>query len=194
MSLRIIGGAFRNRPIRSPKGEQTRPTLAITRKAVFDILQSKIEESSFLDIFAGSGAMGLEALSRGASFSTFIDRHPHAIRCIEENLHLLEVEDRGTVLPLDALTALKKCAAREKSFDIVYIDPPYQEKKTKGNLLVDILQYLDESPLVPVGGIIFAEEAVPGHLLTNPIPWRRLILANSRTFSRSVLHQFWVET
>ena len=94
MGLRILGGTFRNRLLKSPKGEQTRPTLAVMRKSVFDILQTQIEGAAFLDLYAGSGAMGLEALSRGASHATFVDANRFALSCIEDNICLLKVENQ----------------------------------------------------------------------------------------------------
>ena len=94
MSLRIIAGEFRNRLLKSPKSLQTRPTLAILRKAVFDILQPYIHQAHFLDLFAGSGLMGIEALSRGASHTTFVDNDRNAIRCIRENISLLNLQKR----------------------------------------------------------------------------------------------------
>ena len=91
MTLRIIGGKFKGRLIKTPKGEKTRPTSAILRKAVFDICQNQITDARFLDLFAGSGAMGLEALSRGASHATFVERDKHSVSCLKENLALLNL-------------------------------------------------------------------------------------------------------
>ena len=92
MTLRVLGGKFRGRLLQSPRGSQTRPTTSMLRKAVFDILQNSIEDFRFLDLFAGSGAMGIEALSRGAKHATFVESHKDALRCINANLATLKLE------------------------------------------------------------------------------------------------------
>ncbi len=186
MSLRIIGGSFRNRPIHSPKGDQTRPTLAVLRKAVFDILQDAIIDVHFLDVFAGSGAMGLEAISRGAAQASFIENNRLALRCIESNIQQLGVKDQTRIYSADAVQTLKKLAKTGPRFDIVYIDPPYEDN-IKEQLLSELLLFLDTHPLLNPGGTLFLEEAVPATSLPQT---DSLQFLNSRTFSRSVLHQF----
>ncbi len=189
MSLKIIGGKFRNRALKTPKGEQTRPTLAVMRKAVFDILQSQIDDADFLDLYAGSGAMGLEALSRGAHHATFVEANRHAFRCIEENTRLLEVQGQCTLYSYDVLLALKKMAKEGRRFDIVYVDPPYQPA-AKLQLLQQILLFFDTHPLLNAGGKLFLEEAVPPTLDIEALPLSELAHVDTRTFSRSTLHQF----
>ena len=107
-SLHVIGGSLRNRSLKTPKGDQTRPTTAILRKAVFDIVRPYIEGATFLDLFAGSGAMGIEALSCGASHATFIDQNRSAIQCIRENLQSLKIENKATVIQGSAVSILKR--------------------------------------------------------------------------------------
>ena len=187
MSLRIIGGSFRNRPLQSPKGEKTRPTLAVMRKAVFDILQNQVEGALFLDLFAGSGAMGLEALSRGAEHATFVESDRSALHCIEENIQTLKVELKCSVLRYDCLLALKKLAKGKHRFDIVYTDPPYA---AAANLLKEILLFFDGNDLLNKGGVLFLEEAVPPTLKPENFSLKQLHYINSRSFSRSTLHQF----
>lgn len=183
MSLRILGGIFRNRLLKSPKGEQTRPTLAVMRKSVFDILQTQIEGAAFLDLYAGSGAMGLEALSRGASHATFVDANRFALSCIEENIRLLKVEDQATVIGYDCLQALKKLAKKGLSFDIVYVDPPYA-----AGLIKEILEFFDTHPLLKPQGRLFLEESAPASLKIESL--KTLYHVDTRVFSRSALHQF----
>jgi 16S rRNA (guanine966-N2)-methyltransferase len=187
MSFRIIGGSFRNRPLKSPKGEKTRPTLAVMRKAVFDILQSQVEDAQFLDLFAGSGAVGLEALSRGAEHATFVESDRSALRCIEENIHTLKVELKSSVLGYDCLLALKKLAKGKLRFDIVYVDPPYA---AAANLLKEVLLFFDGNEILNKGGVLFLEEAMPPTLTPKNLPLANLRYIDSRTFSRSTLHQF----
>ena len=122
MTLRIFAGQFKGRILKSPNSSTTRPTQGIVRQAVFNICQELVEGCRFLDLFAGSGAMGLEALSRGAAHATFIEKERHAAGCIKENLQLLNVAERGQIFPIDALAALSKI---KEPFDIIYIDPPY---------------------------------------------------------------------
>ena len=145
MSLRIIGGTFRNRPIKSPKGDRTRPTSAMMRKAVFDICQPFIEDAAFLDLFAGSGAMGIEAISRGASHATFVDKDKHALDCILTNLKDLDIEAQCTVIAGAVPQAFKRL---KNPFDIVYIDPPYGQVE-----ISPILIYFDKQDLLNPGAI-----------------------------------------
>lgn len=189
MSLKIIGGLFKGRPLKTPKGEKTRPTLAIMRKAVFDILQTEIEEAAFLDLYAGSGAMGLEALSRGAKHATFVEANRNAFSCIEENTRLLKVQDQCTLLSYDVLLALKKLAKEKRSYDCIYVDPPYAPG-AKLRLLEEILLFFDTHPLVHLNGNLFLEEASPCILDVKQLKLGTLCHVGTRTFSRSTLHQF----
>jgi 16S rRNA (guanine966-N2)-methyltransferase len=189
MTLRIIGGDFRSRLLKSPKGEKTRPTLAVMRKSVFDILQSQIEGAHFLDLYAGSGAMGLEALSRGASHATFVETDRNALRCIEENAKALKVQDKIAILNYDCLAALKRLEKSNRQFDIIYADPPYATGAQRG-LLTELLQHFDAHPLLRKGGTLFLEEAAPPLLKPEALSFATLCHINTRTFSRSVLHQF----
>lgn len=189
MTLRIIGGAFRNRPLKSPKGDQTRPTLAVMRKAVFDILQNQIEGARFLDLYAGTGAMGLEALSRGALHATFIETNRLALHCMEENFANLNVASQCTLMGYDCLLALKKLIKENQRFDIAYADPPYAAASHL-NLLQEILTVFDSHPLLSNGGILFLEEATPPTLNPEALSFMHLRHVDTRRFSRSALHQF----
>lgn len=120
--LKITGGQFRGRVLKAPKGEKTRPTSSMVRQRLFDILAGSVEGASVLDLFAGSGSLGIEALSRGAYEATFVERDRNALRCLEENLRSLQVE--ANVLRHDVLAALKKLAAQQQ-FDLIFMDPPY---------------------------------------------------------------------
>lgn len=193
MSLRIIGGSFRNRPLKSPKAEQTRPTLAVMRKAVFDILQNRIEGARFLDLYAGTGAMGLEALSRGASHATFVETNRLALHCIEENFRNLKVESQSTLMGYDCFLALKKLVKENQHFDIAYADPPYAAV-SRLNLLQEILTFFDHHPLLNKEGTLFLEEAAPPTLKPETLPLIHLQHIDTRIFSRSALHQFRVSS
>jgi 16S rRNA (guanine966-N2)-methyltransferase len=117
--VRIIAGTHRGHRIEAPPGRGTRPTSDRVRENVFNILGS-VEGGAVLDLYAGSGAMGLEALSRGAEHVVFVERDPDAVRAIERNLDRLRL--RATVLRQDALAVL---AAESRKYDLVFVDPPY---------------------------------------------------------------------
>lgn len=148
MSLRIIAGAFKGRPIKAPKTDSTRPTQGMLREAVFNICQNEIEGAAFLDLFAGSGAMAFEALSRGAASVVMIEQNKQAILCIKENSKTFQVEDRSQILNMDAFRAIKEMTKQGLLFDLVYVDPPY-------DMAVD-LDLL--APIVKKSGQIFLEE------------------------------------
>lgn len=127
--MRIIAGTYRSRILKSLKGLALRPTSDYMRETVFNVLGPSVEGSRFLDIFAGTGAIGIEALSRGALEAVFIEDHAPAVTLIRKNLEALGIRSGAMVLPLDAAKALDKLQARHKSqdagFDFVYVDPPY---------------------------------------------------------------------
>jgi 16S rRNA (guanine(966)-N(2))-methyltransferase RsmD len=118
--MRIIAGEFRSRRIRTPPGEATRPTPDRLRESLFNVLQHRIEGTVFVDAHAGSGAVGLEALSRGARQVIFIERNRAAIRVIRENLHTLNAAARARIIHGSAAAYLGSQQA-----DIVFLDPPY---------------------------------------------------------------------
>lgn len=154
MKLRIIAGNYKGRYIDAPRGQETRPTSERLRETVFNICAPRIENAHFLDLFAGSGAMGIEALSRGAKRATFIDHHRNAITAIRKNLETLEIKEETLVLESDALKALN--LYQGPPFDILYIDPPYAKAP---HLLKDLFQLLDLRPtLYKPGAWIFIEE------------------------------------
>jgi 16S rRNA (guanine966-N2)-methyltransferase len=122
--MRVIAGEFRSRRLRSIPGDATRPTPDRLRETLFDILQTRIEGTTFLDAYAGTGAVGIEALSRGASHAFFLERNRAAVQAIRENLAALKIEPRGTVVAGPVLLALPKYAAH-----IVFLDPPYDQER-----------------------------------------------------------------
>ena len=123
--MRIIAGRFGSRRIEAPKGVDTRPTLDQTRESMFNVLQGEPEGARVLDLFAGSGALGLEALSRGAVFSVFCDMNREAVKALRANIAALGVGDETRVLAEDCLTALDRLAREKDRFDLIFLDPPY---------------------------------------------------------------------
>jgi len=120
--MRIVGGNLGGRVLRAPRGAATRPTSEKVREAIFNILGS-VEGAHVLDLFAGCGALGIEALSRGAAHATFVDAGPPAIAAIRANLRELGLEGRAAVLPMDAVAAARRPPAAP--WRIVFVDPPY---------------------------------------------------------------------
>lgn len=151
--MKVTGGSLKSRVLLTPSSAVTRPTSERLRQTVFDILQSTIEAADFLDIFAGSGAMGIEALSRGAKHATFMENHPSALRCLRQNLAQLGLESQATVLHFDARTSLRKLIEKKSSFDFIYIDPPY----LKHHLQKQVLLLIDDSNLLKTDGTLFME-------------------------------------
>src|ERR1700674_4015595 len=119
--MRIIGGEFRSRVLKSLPGLDVRPTPDRLREALFNVLAPRIAGTTFADLYAGTGAVGIEALSRGASKAIFVEQSHSAARVIRENLHALEIGNRAEVLHGRATAMLSKVQA-----DIVFLDPPYR--------------------------------------------------------------------
>lgn len=121
--MRIIAGEARSRTIEAPAGRDTRPTLDRVRENLFNILQQQVRGARVLDLFSGSGALALEALSRGAKSAVMVDVDPAAIRCIRANTEKLRYTDRAQILHCDWRQALSRLTGQQ--FDLVLLDPPY---------------------------------------------------------------------
>ncbi|GAB4234322.1 MAG: 16S rRNA (guanine(966)-N(2))-methyltransferase RsmD [Chlamydiales bacterium] len=176
--MRIISGKFRNRQILTPKGLEVRPSADRLRESLFNICQNFIESSRFLDLYAGSGAIGIEALSRGA-IPTFVDLQKESISCIKKNLDSLGVSFDYKVMQMDAMQALKFFERNGVDFDIIFIDPPY----SKGNY-EDLLCYIAESSVLKNSGHVFLETASEAHF---NIP-AFFILNSTRRIGRASLY------
>ena len=122
--MRVIAGRLGGRKLVAPPGDATRPTADRVREALFSVL-ADLEGARVLDLFAGTGALGVEALSRGAMHATFVEQARPALRALRQNLHTLGIEDATTVLPIPVERALKSAPWELESFDLVFIDPPY---------------------------------------------------------------------
>lgn len=150
--MRITGGFLKNQGLKTPKGTSTRPTSEKLRQAVFNICQHHIENIEFLDLFAGSGAMGIEALSRGAKQATFIEKSIPALKILRENLLNLDLSPLATVLSGDVLVLLNKL--KGKMFGLIYVDPPYEK-----GLAVKTVVMIDNLKLLHPGGLLLVEES-----------------------------------
>lgn len=187
----IIGGTFKHHRLITPKGNQTRPTASKLRQALFNICQNFIEDARFLDLFAGSGAMGLEALSRGACTATFVDASKEAIRCIKHNIAHLKVEQTCEVFCGQVPTLLKFLEKQHKKYDLIYADPPYNTRiEFAGQTLLYseyVVNYVDASALLVPGGTLFIEEDARFPPQSTPLT---LALKDSRKFGHSLLQTY----
>lgn len=150
--LRVIGGELRGRRLRALPGIQVRPTGDRVREALFDILGSRVSGIAFLDAYAGTGAVGVEALSRGASSATFIEKEHAAVTLLRQNLDHAGVARRTRVVARDLAAAVRTLEADDARFDIVYLDPPYE-----GGELDRALRLIGTSRLLGEGGLVVAE-------------------------------------
>ncbi|KPJ55020.1 MAG: hypothetical protein AMS16_04425, partial [Planctomycetes bacterium DG_58] len=128
--MRITGGSRRGRALKTLSGREIRPTSDKVREALFDILGPRVTGAAVLDLFAGSGSLGLEALSRGAERVTFVEKSPRAIAVIRDNVEELGFEDLAAVNRLDLLARPGGLARLDGPFDIVFVDPPYRLTRT----------------------------------------------------------------
>jgi len=182
--MRIITGKFKNREILAPEGLSTRPTSARLREALFNICQMYIEDADFLDLFAGSGAMGIEAISRGASNSTFVDEDAICVRLIEKNVANLGIQDQARVCQRDVFEQLKQM---NRQFDIIYADPPYDREWNGIPYSDEVIRLVVEGKLLKEGGVLFIEDS--SSYQPNLSDISGLILKRSKKFGRSTLHQ-----
>jgi 16S rRNA (guanine966-N2)-methyltransferase len=180
--IRIITGEFKNRLIVTPKGGQTRPTTSQVRGALFNICQLTIGQARFLDLYAGSGAMGLEALSRGAKTATFVENDKEAIRCIRQNLNTFHIENRALVYPGEVFPFLEKEKKNGKQYDIIYADPPYGQGETE-----KLLTLIDHSSLLAQEGFLFIEESTS---LAEDLPLTTLAWDSTRRYGKTFLQTY----
>ena len=153
--MRVIAGSARGRKLSAPKSMRVRPTADRVKESLFSILLSRLGEFDgmrVLDIFAGTGNLGIEALSRGASFAVFVDSHPESAEVIRKNLETAQFTDSAKVVLQDAAAALKWLSRGEAPLHLIFLDPPYHEGHT-----TRVLELLSESPLVDAGTTIVAE-------------------------------------
>lgn len=180
MTLRITGGALRGRPLQCPPGEGVRPTGARVREALFSILGQRLDGRRVLDLFAGTGALGVEAGSRGASAVVFVERSTEHLPSLRTNVSLLG--DRGRVEVGDAFGALSALAARGEQFELVFLDPPYRQALADRALL-----QLAGTPSVLATDAVVLVETARGEPVAVPAGLR---LDGTRHYGDTALHLF----
>jgi 16S rRNA (guanine966-N2)-methyltransferase len=162
--VRVIAGKFGSRRLKTPKTLRVRPTSDRLRETLFNILGPAVEDSLFVDVYAGTGAVGIEAISRGAREVIWIESHAKTAQLICENLKSLQILSGVEVIEHPALRALERLAARHLMADFIFLDPPYD--KTEEHSLV--LDFLDSSHLVAPLGMVIVEHRkkmeLPGRL------------------------------
>ena len=184
--MRIIAGKYRHRELKSPKGSATRPTSSRLREALFNIIQQQITGAHFIDLFAGSGAMGIEALSRGAAHTTFVDNHKLAIQCIRDNLSAVGAAQQTTLLPLAITQALPLLI--QHPADIIYIDPPYHLMIEQQPAALYLLNWFGSYPALNDNGMLFIEQSA--HIKGIANTFGTLTLQQQRRYGSSSLYLF----
>ena len=147
--MRVIAGTARSLPLKTPEGMDTRPTTDRIKETLFNILQTRIPECVFVDMFSGSGGIGIEALSRGARKAYFMENAPKSIACIQENLEFTKFTDRAVLIRQDVCAGLTSIF--EKTVDIIFMDPPYDQEQER-RVLEGLagMKYVDEDTLIVV--------------------------------------------
>jgi 16S rRNA (guanine966-N2)-methyltransferase len=160
--LKVCAGTARGTILKSPRAAGVRPTLARVRQAIFSALSGKTAGSHVLDLYAGTGAMGIEALSQGAAQAAFVDISPKCLRTIKENLELAGLSARASIVRGDAPQIVRRLGRQNRKFDIVILDPPYEASEVKNNspsLIEKTLRALVESDILRANSRVIVEHS-----------------------------------
>ena len=179
--MRITGGSCRGRVLKTLSGKEIRPTSDKVREALFNILGPRAAGAAVLDLFAGSGSLGLEALSRGAERATFVEKDRRALAVIRQNVEKLNFEDRGRLERFDVLSGSTRLRRLDGPFDIVFLDPPYQLTKTvdRGSRLGNLLGTLWTDRIIAEDGIAVLEHDRRSSVSTE---WEHFEVSDTRTW------------
>jgi len=154
-TVRVISGTLRGRNLRAPKGQNLRPTSDQVKETLFNMIGGDIREAVCLDLFAGTGNVGIEALSRHAAHVVFVEKAPEHFRVLKENLATCGVEANATVFCGDANILLRKLQKSGMTFDVIYLDPPYRQT----NMLFDMLGRIADMAMLNADGQVIVEHA-----------------------------------
>lgn len=188
--MRVVTGAAKGRKLKGPKTPGTRPIIDRVKTALFDILSWRIEDARFLDLFAGTGGVGIEALSRGAAHATFIEMSQPIVKLIRENLQITELSAHAEVLHMDSFKFLQTCAqgARHsantpvRTYDMIYVAPPqYQEMAARA------LGILDTSSLLAEDGMVIIQIHPKERPGVAAVPLHRLVQTDERRYGSTLL-------
>lgn len=157
--MRVIAGKARGHKLDTLKGNATRPTMDKVKGAIFSMIAPDICDSCVLDLFAGSGALGIEALSRGAQSAIFVDKSRDSVGIIKKNLEHTKLYESSTVMNCDAMEAVMRLKDRKLKFDIIFIDPPYNKKIVQKALI-----FLESNGILKDNGIIIVEHSKDDNL------------------------------
>lgn len=180
--MRIIAGELKNRRLSVPKSASIRPSTGHLREALFNILGDWIQGKQVLDLYAGTGAIGFEALSRGASHCTFVEYDRLVISQLRHHIAQLGVEKSSTVVATDVLQSLRLLSLRR--FDLIFVDPPYGQSL---DTLLSLLQMCDRGELIAPHGRLFVEQSRPPEGLPH---FTTLRVVNMRRYGRTYLCEF----
>ena len=152
--MRVIAGTAKRLQLKTVEGMDTRPTTDRIKETLFNMISEYLADSYFLDLFSGSGAIGIEALSRGAAHASFVEQSKKAMECIKENLAYTKLADRAELYETDVINALSRMEGRN-TFDYVFMDPPYNQLLEK-----KVLEYLGSSNLLSEDALIIVEASI----------------------------------
>lgn len=192
--MRVVTGEAKGRKLKGPKTAGTRPIIDRVKTALFDILSTRVDDARFLDLFAGTGSVGIEALSRGAASATFIEMNYSVLKLVRENLKITGLGDRAETLRVDAFKFLQSyntsnnrnnrssAGSQEREYDIIYVAPPqYHEMAARA------LQLLDTAQLVPDTGLVIVQIHPKERPVVAAVPLTRLVLTGERKYGSTLL-------
>lgn len=152
--MRIIAGTARSLPLKTIEGTDTRPTTDRIKETLFNMIQNEIPGAFFLDLFAGSGQIGLEAVSRGAQYAVFVENNRKACACIEDNIHFTKFDKETKLIQSDAVSAIHSLEGKYR-FDLIFMDPPYNHLYEK-----EVLECLRNSSVLKEDSLIIVEASL----------------------------------
>ena len=183
--MRIISGKARGKKILSPATLETRPTLDRVKESIFNIIQSYVPDAVVVDVFAGTGSLGLEAASRGAKECYLVDKSPVTYPLLKKNIEDLKFEDTCTSLNMDAYMALKSLNAKGKVFDLIFIDPPYLL-----NLIPEAMRIIDENNMLHEDGVIVSKIDITEDIYEGS---KNIKLFRSKKYGKTIVNLYRLE-